>query len=111
MFQTKLGSSVIRCLTRQRHQAWKCQFSSSSTNSQKVLVETGNDRISVVGLNRPPVNSLNLEFMEDIIAALDQVEKDSKGMILTSANKSIFCAGLDLKGKVELMTRLFKITF
>ena len=49
--------------------------------------------------------------MEDIIAALDQVEKDSKGMILTSANKSIFCAGLDLNGKVELMTRLFKITF
>ena len=67
--------------------------------------------LSVVSLNRPPVNSLNLEFMEDIIAALDQVEKDSKGMILTSANKSIFCAGLDLKGKVELMTRFFKITF
>ena len=72
MFQTKLGS-VIRCLTRQSHQAWQCQFSSSSTNSQKVLVETGNDRISVVSLNRPPVNSLNLEFMEDIIAALEMI--------------------------------------
>jgi len=111
MLQTKF-SSVIRCLTKQSRQTWQCRLlSSSSTNSQKVSVDTGDDRISVVSLNRPPVNSLNLEFMEDIIAALDQVEKDSKGMILTSANKSIFCAGLDLKGKVELMTRLFKITF
>jgi len=97
MLQTKF-SSVIRCLTKQSRQTWQCRLlSSSSTNSQKVSVDTGDDRISVVSLNRPPVNSLNLEFMEDIIAALDQVEKDSKGMILTSANKSIFCAGLDLK--------------
>ena len=35
--------------------------------------------------------------MESIIGALDQVETESKGMVLTSSNKSIFCAGLDLK--------------
>ena len=50
-----------------------------------------------VQLNRPPVNSLNLEFMQSIISTLDEVEKDSKGMVLTSTSKSVFCAGLDLK--------------
>ena len=46
MLQTKF-SSVIRCLTKQSRQTWQCRlFSSSSTNSQKVSVDTGDDRIS-----------------------------------------------------------------
>ncbi len=61
-----------------------------------VKVSVDEHGISLVELNRPPVNSLGLEFMQDIIASLDQVEKESKGLILTSTSKSVFCAGLDL---------------
>ena len=35
--------------------------------------------------------------MQSIISTLDEVEKDSRGMVLTSTSKSVFCAGLDLK--------------
>ena len=64
--------------------------------SSSVTIEKENG-LAIVSLNKPPVNSLGLEFMQDIIAAIDTVEKDAKGLILTSSNKSIFCAGLDLK--------------
>ena len=70
--------------------------SSSSSSSPSVTIEKVDD-LAIVSLNKPPVNSLGLEFMQDIIAAIDKVENESKGMILTSSNKSIFCAGLDLK--------------
>ena len=68
-------------------------MSMSSSPSVSVENETG---IAIVSLNKPPVNSLGLEFMQDIISAIDSVEKEAKGLILTSSNKSIFCAGLDL---------------
>lgn len=70
-----------------------CRMSMSSSPSVSVENETG---IAIVSLNKPPVNSLGLEFMQDIISAIDSVEKEAKGLILTSSNKSIFCAGLDL---------------
>lgn len=44
--------------------------------------------ILVVTLNRPPVNSLNLELLKDIASTLDDLESSrSRGMILTSVNK------------------------
>lgn len=47
-------------------------------------------------LNRPPVNSLGMNFMQEIIKAVDTLENgDHKGVILTSSSKSVFCAGLD----------------
>ena len=65
--------------------------------SSSVTIENNENGLAIVSLNKPPVNSLGLEFMQDIIAAIDTVEKEAKGLILTSSNKSIFCAGLDLK--------------
>lgn len=53
--------------------------------------------IATLTLNRPPVNSLNLELLTDISRALDQVEQNrSKGLILTSSGKTVFSAGLDI---------------
>lgn len=44
--------------------------------------------IATLTLNRPPVNSLNLELLTDIAIALDEVESNrSKGLILTSVNR------------------------
>lgn len=45
--------------------------------------------IATLTLNRPPVNSLNLELLTDIATALDEVELNrSKGLILTSVRTS-----------------------
>ena len=67
--------------------------------SSEVKLSCDDNGICTLDLNKPPVNSLGLEFMETIIEAFDQVEKEKqyKGMVLTSTNKSIFCAGLDLQ--------------
>lgn len=61
----------------------KC-LSSGATNLVNVDM---NDKtgIAVVTLNRPPVNSLNLELLQEISKTLDDLESNkSKGMILTS---------------------------
>lgn len=55
---------------------------------KQVIVEV-NDKtgIAIVSLNRPPVNSLSLEFFKEIAETLDDLEKNkSKGMILTSVS-------------------------
>ena len=87
-----LMASLLRC---QRGSIRLCRMSMSSSPS--VIIEKEENGLAIVSLNKPPVNSLGLEFMQDIITAIDTVEKDAKGLILTSSNKSIFCAGLDLK--------------
>ena len=84
--------SLLRC--QRGSISGLCRMSMSSSPS--VIIEKENG-LAIVSLNKPPVNSLGLEFMQDIITAIDTVEKDAKGLILTSSNKSIFCAGLDLK--------------
>lgn len=84
-------------------------------------------QILVVTLNRPPVNSLNLELLSDISNTLDDLESSkSRGMILTSvskflqfvlvrwfsllpipnpmylqSSKTVFSAGLDITGKLR----------
>ena len=85
-------ASLLRC--QRGSISGLCRMSMSSSPS--VIIEKENG-LAIVSLNKPPVNSLGLEFMQDIITAIDTVEKDAKGLILTSSNKSIFCAGLDLK--------------
>lgn len=48
-------------------------------------------------MNRPPVNSLNLELLSDLIDAMDFVQKNKcLGMVLTSSSNSVFSAGLDI---------------
>ena len=88
-----LMASLLRC--QRGSISGLCRMSMSSSPS--VIIEKEENGLAIVSLNKPPVNSLGLEFMQDIITAIDTVEKDAKGLILTSSNKSIFCAGLDLK--------------
>ena len=87
-------ASLLRCQRGRGSISGLCRMSMSSSPS--VIIEKENG-LAIVSLNKPPVNSLGLEFMQDIITAIDTVEKDAKGLILTSSNKSIFSAGLDLK--------------
>jgi len=56
------------------------------------------NHIAVIGLNRPPVNALSLEFVNEIIAALGQAADDEnvRVVVIKSNLDAIFCAGLDL---------------
>lgn len=64
------------------------------------LVDTAVDDktgIATVTLQRPPVNSLNLELIEQLTSALQTIEDNkSSGMILTSSSPTVFSAGLDI---------------
>lgn len=61
-------------------------FAAESADQKLVLLEVDDKSgIATLTLNRPPVNSLNLELLTDISKALDQVEENrSRGLILTS---------------------------
>lgn len=52
----------------------------------------------ILKLNRPPVNSLSLEFLTELSIQLEKIEqnKDINGVILTSNSPHIFSAGLDI---------------
>lgn len=58
-----------------------------STQSNELVLVNVNDKtgIALVTLNRPPVNSLNLELLSAFSKTLDDLKtNNSKGMILTS---------------------------
>eukprot|EP00164_Ancoracysta_twista_P001128 GFYU01001481.1.p1 GENE.GFYU01001481.1~~GFYU01001481.1.p1 ORF type:complete len:330 (-),score=87.18 GFYU01001481.1:21-872(-) len=69
-----------------------------STSGDLVTLERRDDGICIVRLNRPPVNSLNLDMWQAISAALTEVEGDKKikGAVLASSNPTVFSAGLDI---------------
>ncbi|KAI8426085.1 hypothetical protein MSG28_005044 [Choristoneura fumiferana] len=55
------------------------------------------DGIAIMTLQRPPVNSLNLELLQVMNKSLDEIANNKpKGMILTSASKSVFTGGIDI---------------
>ncbi|KAE9533126.1 hypothetical protein AGLY_009554 [Aphis glycines] len=76
------------------------KFTNCRHVSQSMLQSTVDEKsgIATVTMNKPPVNSLNLEFLEEIITLLNKLQKDKvRGMILTSGLQKVFCAGLDIK--------------
>lgn len=74
---------------------WKRSYSTGSKLvSLNVDDKTG---YTTLEMQRPPVNSLNLELLTDLSQALDECEKNkSRGVILTSKFDGVFCAGLDI---------------
>lgn len=80
---------------------------SLSVAATKLVNLEVNDKsgIATLTLNRPPVNSLNLELLTDIAIALDEVESNrSKGLIITSVQIQINVAKLDQKFIVLLLS-------
>ncbi|KAJ9580123.1 hypothetical protein L9F63_004196, partial [Diploptera punctata] len=69
------------------------------SSSEKFVDVSMNEKtgISTVTMQRLPVNSLNLELLQELSNVFDSLEKDKcKGMILTSASPTVFSAGLDI---------------
>jgi len=54
--------------------------------------------VAVVKMRNPPVNSLSLEFLTELLISLEKLENDKTfhGIIITSDCPGIFSAGLDL---------------
>lgn len=55
------------------------------------------DSVSVVRLNRPPVNAFNLDMAKELDALLDEITKrESVRAVVVTGNKKIFSAGADI---------------
>jgi enoyl-CoA hydratase len=67
-------------------------------NYETLLVEI-EENIATVRLNRPPVNSLNVNAYTDIYNAFSELEKNDavRAIILTGTGEKAFAAGLDVK--------------
>jgi enoyl-CoA hydratase len=65
---------------------------------ETLLIEK-EEGFAIVKLNRPPVNSLNVQAYTDIYNALCELEKDDSvgAVILTGSGEKAFAAGLDVK--------------
>jgi len=70
-----------------------------ATTSAKVVSVTHElDGVALIHLNRPPVNSYNRGFIDDLNAAIDEVRFDESiaAVVLTSDLPKFFSAGADL---------------
>jgi len=68
----------------------------ASTTFEYLDIEDTGNEYSIVRMHRKPVNSFNLDFIKEMIEAVDCCEKTSRGMVLTSSLK-VFSAGLDIQ--------------
>lgn len=74
-------------------------FFSSTANQDLVLTNVDEDTgVAILMLNRPPANSLSLEMNDAICTSIKDIEANSKiqSLIVSSANPTIFSAGLDV---------------
>lgn len=87
---TKNFSMIQQCLrpfTTRYFSSSSILSASNAVQQFKLVNLTVDDStgIATLELNRPPVNTLNTPLLQDISAALTEVEKNqSKGLILTS---------------------------
>jgi methylglutaconyl-CoA hydratase len=86
------------------------------SNGRELLVEHHKDHyITILKLNRPKVNALGKQLVQELSLALDELEKqcsddkttsETRCVILTSQIPNIFCAGADLKERALMATQL-----
>ncbi|XP_046421094.1 enoyl-CoA delta isomerase 1, mitochondrial-like isoform X1 [Neodiprion fabricii] len=75
------------------------QFRKQYSSAAKLVDVNVSDKtgIATVSMNKPPVNSLNLEFITELNYNFQELEKSKcRGIILTSALPKVFSAGLDI---------------
>ncbi|XP_070564051.1 enoyl-CoA delta isomerase 1, mitochondrial-like [Ptychodera flava] len=74
------------------------QASRRSLSTDLITVETEPDNkdIAILTMCRKPVNSMNGQMLTDMTLTLKELEKTSRGVILTSTVRNVFAAGLDI---------------
>lgn len=68
------------------------------TNKNMAVELDTNTGVAVIKMQKPPVNSLSLEFLTEFAISMEKLEMDRecRGVILTSSIPNIFSAGLDI---------------
>ena len=80
---------------------------STCARGSNVDVVVDDKGLATVSMNKAPVNSLNLEFIQELNETLTETSKNAKGVVLTSSLSSVFCAG-NIFGKIFfLVTTIF----
>ncbi|XP_017713917.1 PREDICTED: enoyl-CoA delta isomerase 1, mitochondrial isoform X1 [Rhinopithecus bieti] len=66
--------------------------------SRVLVVADAGAGVAVMKLKNPPVNTLSLEFLTELVICLEKLESDRsfRGVVLTSDCPGVFSAGLDL---------------
>jgi cyclohexa-1,5-dienecarbonyl-CoA hydratase len=77
------------------------------------------DGVAKITINRPPLNVLNIETLAEIVAALENIQKDDtvSMVVITGAGERAFSAGVDVKdhfadkiaGTLELFHKVFHL--
>src|SRR5262244_593123 len=64
----------------------------------ETLILSREESFAVITLNRPPANAISVPLMQELNAALSELEGDDavRSVIITGAGDRIFCAGADL---------------
>nr|XP_006001521.1 PREDICTED: enoyl-CoA delta isomerase 1, mitochondrial [Latimeria chalumnae] len=79
---------------------WALSFQRYMFNAnKKILVEMDKSTgVALMKMANPPVNLLNLETLTEFAISMEKLEldKDCKGLILTSSLSKVFTAGLDI---------------
>jgi enoyl-CoA hydratase len=65
------------------------------------LTLTDRDGIAVLAADRPPVNAMNLELLEELIEAVDRLAADPPAALVLAGRPGSFSAGLDLKAVAD----------
>ena len=74
---------------------------------EKLVLSSVQDNVGHLILNRPlNGNAINLEFSQDLSAAIIELSKNDIGSVVISANGPQFCVGGDISGMIENRHRL-----
>ncbi|XP_046751163.1 enoyl-CoA delta isomerase 1, mitochondrial-like [Diprion similis] len=92
---TALRGQVVKMYSRLLGSSTKRQYA-TIPKFVDILVNE-NTGVATLSINRPPVNSLNLDLIRDLNNSFKELEKSQcQGVILTSTLPSVFSAGLDI---------------
>jgi len=53
--------------------------------------------IAILAIDRPPANAMNVELLDDLVAALRELEEEPPGALVLAGREGFFSAGVDLK--------------
>jgi len=53
--------------------------------------------VSVLRIDRPPANAMSIELLDELVAALREVEREPPGALVLAGREGFFSAGVDLK--------------
>jgi len=71
--------------------------------NQNIIVST-KDFVTIITLNRPPMNSINLGIREELFRAVQSIEesRETRAVIITGAGEKGFSAGMDVSDIANL---------